>query len=242
MKLTQFALAAIIVLLAVAGYLTLKSDLDSRLEAQNAINDNLVARMEDLAKKQTQPALVASPQPAVPVAAAPVPAPLAVPAAPVPGVKPLQDPSVAAALAAAAAILADAPGLAPENDPRMLEDERKVLDLGSPDRAATDSLTLPATLAGQPLTRIQQRIVALPAIARVKQFVDKEGMIVLDRGSNVGLKPGDQFALRRKSAVIGKIRISDTINASECVADVLPESMPAGMLPAADDDVIQFEP
>jgi hypothetical protein len=66
-------------------------------------------------------------------------------------------------------------------------------------------------------------------------------MIVLDRGSNVGLKPGDQFSLRRKTAVIGKIRISDTINPGECIADVLPGSMPVGMLPAVEDEVIQFE-
>ena len=46
MKLTQFALSSVIVLLAVAAYLTLKSDLDSRLVAQNAINDKMIARME----------------------------------------------------------------------------------------------------------------------------------------------------------------------------------------------------
>ncbi|MES2469523.1 MAG: hypothetical protein V4675_19625 [Verrucomicrobiota bacterium] len=231
MKLTQFAFAAILVLLLVAGYLTLKSDLDSRLESQNAVNDKMLARMEELAKKQAQPQPVASPPPAVPVTPAPV-------AAPVP--QPPVNPVAAEALAAAAAIPPNAP-LAADNDPRMLEDERKVLNLGAADRVAEDSLTLPATAEGQTLTKIQQRIVALPAIARVKQYADKEGMIVLDRGSNVGLKPGDQFSLRRKTAVIGKIRISDTINPGECIADVLPGSMPVGMLPAVEDEVIQFE-
>ncbi len=41
--------------------------------------------------------------------------------------------------------------------------------------------------------------------------------------------------------MIGKIRISDTINPGECIADVLPGSMPVGMLPAVEDEVIQFE-
>ncbi len=229
MKLTQFALSAVIVLLAVAAYLTLKSDLDSRLVAQNAINDKMIARMEEMAKKQAQPAPVASP-PAAPV----VPPVAPVAAAPLPP----RDPAAAASPGAPSA---GAPPLAAADDPRMLEDERAVLNLGSADRVATDSLTLPATLEGQALTRVQQRIVALPAIARVKLFAEKEGMIVLNSGSNVGLRAGAQFSLRRKSAVIGKIRISDTVNPTECVADLVPGTMPVGMLPAVDDDVIQFE-
>ena len=231
MKLTQFAFASILVLLLVAGYLTLKSDLDSKLDDQKADKDKLAARVDELEKKQSQPAPVASPPAAVPVAPAPV-------AAPVP--QPPVNPVAAEALAAAAAIPPNAP-LAPDNDPRMLEDERKVLNLGAADRVAEDSLTLPATAEGQTLKKIPQRIVALPAIARVKQYADKEGMIVLDRGSNVGLKPGDQFSLRRKTAVIGKVRISETITPGECIADVLPGSMPVGMLPAVEDEVIQFE-
>ena len=231
MKLTQFAFASILVLLLVAGYLTLKSDLDSKLDDQKADKDKLAARVDELEKKQSQPAPVASPPAAVPVAPAPV-------AAPVP--QPPVNPVAAEALAAAAAIPPNAP-LAPDNDPRMLEDERKVLNLGAADRVAEDSLTLPAAAEGQTLTKIQQRIVALPAIARVKQYADKEGMIVLDRGSNVGLKPGDQFSLRRKTAVIGKVRISETITPGECIAEVLPGSMPVGMLPAVEDEVIQFD-
>ena len=227
MKLTQFALSSVIVLLAVAAYLTLKSDLDSRLVAQNAINDKMIARMEELAKKSAQPTPVPTPPAAAPVppAAAPVLPPV-----------PPRDPA-----AAPASGIPAAPPLAAANDPRMLEEEREVLNLGAADRVATDSLTLPAALEGKALTRVQQRIVALPAIARVKLFAEKEGMIVLNSGSNVGLRAGSQYSLRRKSAVIGKIRISDTVNPTECVADLVPGSMPVGMLPAVDDDVIQFE-
>ena len=236
MKLTQFAFAAMLVLLMVAGYLTvksdLKSDLDSRQDAQNDFNKEVLARMEDIAKKQTAPAPVATAQPAVPVLAAPMPA--ALPQPPV-------NPAAAEALAAAAAISSTAP-LAPANDPRMLEDERKVLNPGVTDRVAEDSLNLPATLEGQPLTTIQRRIAAAPAIARVKQYAVKEGMLVLDRGTNVGLKAGDMFSLRRQAAAIGRVRISETIEASECVADIMPNSMPPGMLPEAGDEVIQFDP
>jgi hypothetical protein len=231
MKLTQFAFAAIVVLLLVAGYLTVKSDLDSRRDAQDELNKQMLARLDDIAKKQAVPAPVLVPPPAAPVPPAPVAAlPL-----------PPPSPAAAEALAAAAAIPSTAP-LAAENDPRMLEDERKVLNLGANDRVTTDSLTLPTTMEGQTLTTVQRRIAAAPAIARVKQYAVKEGMLVLDRGTNVGLKTGDIFSLRRKAASIGRVRISDTIMTDECVADVLPNSMPPGMLPEAGDEVIQFDP
>jgi hypothetical protein len=248
MKLTQFALAAIIVLLTVAGYLTLKSDLDSRLEAQNTVNAKLVDRIEQLSKVQSAPA-PAPTTPVVPAAIAQAPTAAVsaaspteeAPTTPAASKAPPVSEKAAEAIAAAAAIPADAP-LAPENDPRMLEDERNLIKGGSAERSTLDTLTLPSTLEGQPLTKIQQRILAAPAIARVKEYAVKEGMLVLDRGTEVGLKGGDIFSLRRKTAVIGRIRISDTIEANESVADVLPGSMPPGMLPAASDEVIKFEP
>ncbi len=230
MKLTQFALAAIIVLLAVAGYLTIKSDIDGRLADQNAFNEKLLSRVEDLAKKQAAPAPMVVPS----VAPAPVPS------VQTPAAAPPRDPQAMEALAAAAAIPPDAP-LAAEDDPRMLEDERGVLNLGADNRVATESLDLPAPGENQALTRVQQRIAALPAIARVKDYAAKEGMIVLDRGTNANLQAGDSFALRRGSAVIGRIRLSETIQDTESIADVVPGSMPVGMLPEATDDVIQFE-
>ena len=232
MKLTQFAFAAIIVLLIVAGYLTVKSDLDSRQDAQNDFNQKLEAKLDEIAKKQSAPVPVAAPQPAAPLSAPPVVALVPQPPA---------NPAAAEALAAAAAIPPNA-RLAPENDPRMLEDERKVLDLGAANRIAEDSRTLPAGLEGQTLTTVQRRIAGAPSIARVKQYAAKEGMLVLDRGTNVGLKSGDQFSLRRGTAAIGRVRISETIDTGECVADILPNSMPPGMLPEAGDEVIQFDP
>lgn len=228
MKLTQFALAAIIVLLAVAGYLTMKSDLDSRLEAQNVINDKILARVEDLAKKQAQPAAVAP---------APVAAPVAPPAVSAPVPRAPKDPAALAALAAASAIPPDAP-LAADNDPRMMEDEQKTLNAGAESLESLDPVPAPT---GPSLSKVQQQIVSKPAIAKVKEYATKEGMLVLDKGTNVGLKAGDPFSLRRKSAVIGKIRISETIQEDQAVADIVPGSMPVGMEPAAGDEVIQFE-
>lgn len=233
MKLTQFATAALLVLLAVAGYLTIKSDLEHERTTQNAIQEKMLARMEEIAKKA--PAPVPSPPPA-----APVPAQVA------PATPPLSEPAPSASgrarISAAASTNPDAP-MAAADDPRLLDDERKILSMGANDRVAQDSLTVPSAAEGKPLSPVQSRIVALPAIAQVKQFSDKDGInfLVLNRGTAANFKPGDEFALRRKTAVIGRIKISDTIDSNECVADLLPNTMPIGMTPAAGDDVIQFD-
>ncbi|RYD33049.1 MAG: hypothetical protein EOP86_14305, partial [Verrucomicrobiaceae bacterium] len=78
MKLTQFATAAILVLLAVAGYLTLKSDLEEKDAARNEIMKALVAKVDKLAEKQAPPPVVSPPPaPPVPDKVTPAPAPAA---------------------------------------------------------------------------------------------------------------------------------------------------------------------
>lgn len=236
MKLTQFATAAILVLLAVAGYLTLKSDLDAKDADRAAAMDRLVAQVAKLAEKQAA-APVASPPPAPPVPdkVTPAPAPAASVTAPAAPVRPSINDE-------------PAPPMVADNDPRLppriAEDESKILNMAANDRVANESVEASAARDGKPLNPVQSRIVALPAIAQVKLYSDKEGMnlIVLNRGTNANMRAGDSFALRRGSAVIGRVKISTTIDSNECVADLVPNSMPAGMTPAAGDDIIQFDP
>lgn len=241
MKLTQFATAALIVLLAVAGYLTIKSDLEERQAKQNEFQEKILAKMEEMSKKQ--PAPVPSPPPAAPVSEKVTPAAPAVPAAAPAPAAPRNPGAGTGAISAVPPNLDNTVPMAPADDPRLIDDERKILNTASNERTATESLNLPASLDNKPLNPMQSRIVALPAIAQVKQFSDKDGInfLVLNRGVAAGFKAGDSFALRRRTAVIGRITISDTIDASECVADLVPNSMPPGMTPVPGDDVIQFD-
>lgn len=234
MKLTQFATAAILVLLAVAGYLTLKSDLDAKdADRANEIKA-LTAAVTKLAEKQAAPPVV-SPPPAPPVPEKVTPAPVAA------------VPVTAPAVPARPSINDEPAPMVPDNDPRLpariAEDEKKILDMAVNDRVANESVETSTARDGKPLNPVQSRIVALPAIAQVKLYSDKEGMnlIVLNRGTNANMRAGDSFALRRGSAVIGRVNISTTIDSNECVADLVPNSMPAGMTPAVGDDIIQFE-
>lgn len=240
MKLTQFATAALIVLLVVAGYLTIKSDQDARQDVQNTFNKELLARMEDLSKKQVAP--VPSP-PAAPI----------IPAASIPNV-PATGAEAKAGLGSpgkAASIPAENAPMAPADDPRMnaleapgiSENEREVLNLGANNRVANESLDLPASLDGQALNAVQSRIVAIPAIGQVKEYTEKDGfnIIVLNCGKNRGLKPGDAFALRRRSAIVGRVTISDTLDDTQSVADLVAGSMQPGMTPQRGDDIVQWD-
>lgn len=238
MKLTQFATAAVIVLLVVAGYLTIKSDQDARQDAQNTFNKELLARMEDLGKKQVAPVPSPPPAPAVPTT----------PTAPATG-----EGANAGAGSQRKGASAPAPmvPMAPADDPRLsalespgiTENEREVLNLGANDRVAKESLDLPAALDGQALNAVQSRIVAIPAIGQVKEFSEKDGfnIIVLNCGKNRGLKAGDPFALRRRSAIVGRVTISETLDDTQAVADLVPGSMQPGMTPQRGDDVVQWD-
>lgn len=244
MKLSHFALSAIFLLLGVAVYLTIRSDLDNRLEEQNLTINKLTEKIGELDKKLSSPPVVATPAPVAAQADVEKPAPRKAPAAP-------RDPAALEALAAAAAIPADENLMVPENDPRMQESERDLLeaataaDPGLPSPGVRSSPpVLPGGVAEAPSPRApvpaaQRRIGALPAIARVKQFAEKEAMVGLDNGSNANLRPGGEFALRRKSEIVGRVRISETITDTECAADVI--SMAEGKVPAVNDEVIQFD-
>lgn len=225
MKLPHFALAAFIVLLAAAGYLTIKSDFESKFEEQRDLNQRVLAAMEELKKQQQER------QAAVP---APAPAPVRVEEpAPVPAA---QSPAPSRAPSTG---VADVPPDLLAQERALLDEARKAPELPpvAPEAPMDDEIP-----TGPRLTAVQRKIMDQPAIARVLEYSAELGAVILDRGSKVNLEPGQEYSIRRRAAVIGKLRISDTIEPDQCVADVLPGSMPPGMVPVPGDEVILFTP
>ncbi|MCB1212315.1 MAG: hypothetical protein KDK97_23535, partial [Verrucomicrobiales bacterium] len=89
-----------------------------------------------------------------------------------------------------------------------------------------------------PLTPLQNKILNMPAIAKVKNFVKDQSFVVLDAGSNKNIASGALFEIRRGNSIVGRVKISDAVEAEECIADVDPKSIPAGVEIVPGDDVI----
>ena len=103
---------------------------------------------------------------------------------------------------------------------------------------------LPATEPeGDKLNDVQSLIVAQPRIARVgdARAADNAGLVVLDEGLNKNLAKGDRFAIRRGTILVARVVVSDNIQATQCVADIVPGSLVQGMSVKNGDDVIKFD-
>lgn len=90
-----------------------------------------------------------------------------------------------------------------------------------------------------PLTPLQKQIMAMPTIAKVKQFEKDAGFVIISAGKSQRIATGSMFDLRRENAVVGRITVGDTIEDEEAVADLDPKSVPAGVVVQAGDEVIQ---
>jgi hypothetical protein len=89
------------------------------------------------------------------------------------------------------------------------------------------------------LTPLQKQVMAAKPIAKIKTVVKDQGFVILDAGSKQGLAKGQQLEVRRENGVLGKIRITDTIEENEAVADLDLTSIPAGISIEPGDEVIQ---
>ncbi len=97
-----------------------------------------------------------------------------------------------------------------------------------------------AAPAPAPLTALQKQIVAMPTIAKVKQFEKDAGFVIISAGKSQRISKGTQFDLRRENAIVGRITIGDSIEDEEAVGDLDPGSVPAGVIVQAGDEVIQM--
>ncbi len=131
---------------------------------------------------------------------------------------------------------------------RILEKEQDVLNnTGVSDaRIARDTAEVTGAILDNlapRMTNIQTQIMAQPAIARVENAnaAANEGFVILDRGLNANLAKGDSFAVRRGTAVIGRVVIGETMEETRCVAEVLARHLVQGMVIQKGDEVIKFD-
>ena len=253
MKLQHIALACLCTLLAAGVYLTIKSDMDAQLEEQKAYNRKLIEQMSSIEKRiEEQPA---APAPAAPaatpaVAAVPpvvptvtdVPEAATPPAAPRKEINPDSPPG--ATVRSGTAINSADPGAAPPelSSAEMEERERDILNNSTPEaeRAALETAGTPeAAPSGRRLTKTQQLVLAQPAVARISENKEDTGFVIIDRGTRAKLVKGDAFAVRRGTAIIGRVVIGDTIEDDMAVADI--KSVVTGMQLEVGDEIIKFD-
>lgn len=221
MRLTQIALGLTLVLLAVTGYLAWQSHQESR-----GVREELeLIKRQQQAQMQMQAGAAPAAPPSSGLIRPPRPGEVAAPA-----VAPPPPPSVvpAASVPKNAASGARVPAVAATLTPPALG--QAALSPVAP------TLAVPAPA---PLTPVQQQIMSMPTIAKVKQYEKDAGFVVISAGKSQRIAPGTKFDLRRDNAVVGRITIGETIEAEESVGDLDPASVPAGVAVQAGDEVIQ---
>jgi hypothetical protein len=255
MKLTYVATAGLILLVSAGVYLVVQNDTEGRLHEMQAkmqadFDRKYQQKEKDLKDEaeEVQRKLKAAAEAAKP--------------ATVKSANGAGDPTVPKALANVKEQLKNngaAPGntdlenevpapLSPD-EARIRNAEEEILN---PTGAATERVAIESARArgiiteednSEKLNDLQSLIVAQPRIARVgdARAAEDAGFVVLDEGLNKGLVKGDRFAVRRGTILVARITVSDNIQATQCVADIAPNSIVPGMAIKNGDDVIKFD-
>ena len=242
MKLQHFAMSCLFLLIAAGLYLTLKSDMEESQKEQRMVNEKLVEGMTRLAGKMEDAKAAPAAPAAVQAPASPAPAPAAatppvVAATPPPAVAPVPaatDASIPPANAAAPAAAGDpAVEAALASDAAALvASSREQLEVPAPGASAEGD-------AGRPLTRLQDAITRQGAIAKIKDAQTGTDFVVINAGKNSNISAGDTFAVRRGTAIVGRVVVNDNILNDEAVADV--KRLVAGMVLQNGDELIIFD-
>ena len=226
MKITQIATIGILLLVVAAGYLMMDSAMDKKYAAQQ---DKLNAMM-DAINKLNKPAPVAPPAEAPVAAPAPTPAPAAVTAAPTaaPAPKLGTPPATPNTQVPAAPPLPD-----PASPLTIAAQEKELLDA---QLAQLKEQTTPPQY-----NPLQAKIKNLPAMAKIKTYNSELGFIEMDAGKNRNIEKGTTFHIRRDAMLVGRVRVTDSIEEASCIADVEPKSVPEGCEIHAGDELVKYD-
>jgi hypothetical protein len=100
----------------------------------------------------------------------------------------------------------------------------------------------PADLAPPPAPTPRQRMIAAaPVLAKVTEYQKEFGFVVINAGAKRKLEKDMTFAIRRGSAIIGRIKVTEVTDEGS-VADLPVDTVPAGVTIEVGDDVIQDMP
>lgn len=218
MRLTHFAFALTVLLLGVTAYLAWEGQ-QAKREAYKEVE---FWRQQKQARETADPA--ASERvvlPAASITPPPAPAPAAAPSSPTtPGVpKPgaLADDDEDSPIMAGTSALPGGGLTVPKS---VLEAEKRGIETNT-------------------LTAAHKNVMAAKAVGRVKLVVKEQGFLVLDAGSDKGIAKGQKYEIRRDSAVLGKVTISDSVEPAEAVADMDLSSVPPGVNIEPGDEIIE---
>ncbi len=213
MRLTHFALALTLILLAITGYLAW----EGQQEARGARKELEFVKKQQAAQETAHP----KPENIIPLPTAPTNPVASIPSSPAPSASITPPPAVGTIASTPMAGATALPGITPVPPPVV----------GSAPAAAPSASAAP--------TPLQKQIKEAPAVGKVKAVEAKEGFLVLSMGSNQGLTPGMKFEIRRDSSVLAKITVGETIDLDESVANINTASVPPGVSIEVGDDVIK---
>jgi hypothetical protein len=98
-----------------------------------------------------------------------------------------------------------------------------------------------AAVAPMPMTPRQRQIKAMPPIAEVKHYAKDYGFVEITAGAARKLDKDQSFAIRRDSAIIARIKVTE-VDTESAVADVDSRSLTPGVTIEVGDEVIQDLP
>lgn len=162
-----------------------------------------------------------------------------------------EETAKAAAEAAAAAAMAQEPkveelegqlqALAAELDNERAENAALAKDLEAKEQenaviadAASDKEATEAT----PMTPLQKKVTAAAMIGKVVDVKPEYGFVVVNAGSGNNLREEQEFALRRGTYIVGRIRVSSVEDVASSIANIVQGSVPTGMEVLPGDEVI----
>lgn len=209
MRLTHFAFALTFLLLCITGYLAWEGQ-EAKRGAMNEVE--LLKRKQEAREVASPNVSSMMPLPSAPAASITPPAPGAIAAPSPPSITAPSPPSIAAT--------SSLPGGGLTVPTSIRTAEAKGINTNT-------------------LTPLQKQVQDAKPVAKVKTVVKEQGFVIIDAGSKQGIQKGLAFDIRRGDAVLAKVRVTETVEENESVADLDLASIPAGVSIEPGDEIIQ---